>query len=411
MTLHVELHKRSVRYRSGQTATFWTLRWWGTDGKRYSESIGRVGEMTKHQAETARREKEHAIGGGTAPRDKPKAMTLAAFIEHDREAIRGTAKPDTLQSVKHAGAHAIQAWGADKQLSEITRESLTVLKKHLLHEKKLAPTTYGKTVRTLRAMFNRAVADGLMHANPLSKARLPKTPSRAKRIYSPDETRAMRQVSGRWWQVFIELAESSGLRKAELLHLQWTDIDGSARTVQVAGKRAGEFLSPEFGMLPMLEWTPKNHERRVVPLPQTVLDMLSAWRAEGDGSPYVFLRCRRLAKLAAVLKVKGRLGENYELVNNLKARFDLIQVKARQLLANERDVSVESITWPHGSIHDLRRTYGTRMARIVPMHVLKEYMGHAKITTTQEYYLAAETEDAERARIAMEALLNGGRTR
>lgn len=39
------------------------------------------------------------------------------------------------------------------------------------------------------------------------------------------------------------------------------------------------------------------------------------------------------------------------------------------------------------------------------MHVLKEYMGHAKITTTQEYYLAAETQDADRARAALDAMI------
>ena len=41
------------------------------------------------------------------------------------------------------------------------------------------------------------------------------------------------------------------------------------------------------------------------------------------------------------------------------------------------------------------------------MHVLKEYMGHSKITTTQEYYLAAETEDAEKAKSALDLFLSG----
>ena len=73
-------------------------------------------------------------------------------------------------------------------------------------------------------------------------------------------------------------------------------------------------------------------------------------------------------------------------------------------------MAVDDVAWPPGTLHDLRRTYGTRMARVVPMHVLKEYMGHAKITTTQEYYLAAETQDADRARAAMEALADPKRT-
>ncbi|NUQ53081.1 MAG: site-specific integrase [Phycisphaerales bacterium] len=96
--------------------------------------------------------------------------------------------------------------------------------------------------------------------------------------------------------------------------------------------------------------------------------------------------------------------DNYELANNLKARFDLIQKKARAFLARERDVEPEQVRWDLGIPHDLRQTYGTRMARVIPMHVLNEYMGHAKITTTQEYDLAAETPVADRAHEALEAM-------
>lgn len=44
----------------------------------------------------------------------------------------------------------------------------------------------------------------------------------------------------------------------------------------------------------------------------------------------------------------------------------------------------------------------------MPIHVLKEYMGHAKIQTTQEYYLAAEAADAQATRGALNAMVNGG---
>ncbi|XHC26748.1 hypothetical protein ABWH91_05345 [Phycisphaerales bacterium ac7] len=52
------------------------------------------------------------------------------------------------------------------------------------------------------------------------------------------------------------------------------------------------------------------------------------------------------------------------------------------MLAERKSLTVEDLAWARGAIHDLRRTYGARIARIVPIHVLKEYMGHAKIQTT-----------------------------
>jgi integrase len=402
MTIKVELHKRAKRLQSGRKVQYWTLRWWGTDGKRYSESIGTVGEMTKNEAETARRAKEQAISGGVVPRDKPQAMTLVDFFKHDTETVRGTVKLNTLESMKHAAAHAKKVWGDTTLVASIDDKQVLRLKTHLLDKVKVAGSTYAKTCRTLKAIFNRAVKQGLIHKNPFVGVRVPKTQSRRKRIFSPEETRAMRAVApSPWWTTFIAVAETTGLRKAELIHLMRSDIDMGNKTLRVSAKRAGTFTVKGQGTFPILEWSAKSHEERTVPLPDPTLQMLIHLQSESDGSPYVFLTLERLRKVSEEIATKGQLGPNYEPINNMKARLDLIQRKARQLLAQERGVAVEDLPWIPGTLHDLRRTYGTRMARVVPMHVLKEYMGHAKITTTQEYYLAAETEDAERAREAM----------
>jgi len=65
---------------------------------------------------------------------------------------------------------------------------------------------------------------------------------------------------------------------------------------------------------------------------------------------------------------------------------------------------------PRGTIHDLQRTYGMFMARVVPVHVLKESMGHWKIDTTQAFDLAAKTPDAEAARQTLSAYLTRSAT-
>ena len=411
MTIKVELHKRNVKLPSGGKAQYWTLRWWGTDGRRFSESLGRVGEVTKNEAETARREKEQAIGGGRIKRDRPREVALSAFEELDRQTIRGTVKLHTVESIKHSAAHALKAWGGTTKLTSIGRGHVGRLKTYLLDEAKVSETTVAKTLRTLKAMLNRALKDGLIHENPLAGVRMPKAQARPKRIFSPDETRAMRGVASMlWWRVFIALGETSGFRKGELVNLHWRDVDFEAKTVRVSAKRAGEFTVKDRGTFPILPWSAKSYEERTVPLPESTIRLLAKLQGESDGSPYVFLSLDRLAKMAALLATKGKLGPNYEPVNNMKARFDLIQKKARGLLAQERGMAVDDVAWPLGTLHDLRRTYGTRMARVVPMHVLKEYMGHAMITTTQEYYLAAETQDADRARAAMESLVDPKRT-
>lgn len=408
MPFHVQLNKRRVKLKDGSVVVYWTLRWPGTTGKWHSESVGKVGQMTKAQAETLRRDKEGSMNMGLVRRDRPRDMTLKEYLDLDCERIKPDLKLNTIEGHKHAGAHAKQALGEDIRMSAIGRVQIARIKTYLADEKKVSAATIAKTLRMLKASFYRAVKDGLIHENPFAGVKLPRTQSRAKRIFSPDETAAMRAASNAlWWEACIGLAETSGLRKGELLNLQWRDVDFEAKTVRIAAKRAGVAKVKGAGEVPVLAWSAKSYEARTVPLPDATVSMLARLQAASDGSPYLFLSVERLKTIAAELEAKGgKLGANYELINNFHRRFDEIQLAAKALLAEARKVEPDSLAWYRGTFHDFRRTYGTRLARVVPIHVLKEYMGHAKIQTTQEYYLAAETQDGERAREALNSMLN-----
>ena len=60
-----------------------------------------------------------------------------------------------------------------------------------------------------------------------------------------------------------------------------------------------------------------------------------------------------------------------ELVNNLLRDFGKIQRDARTLPARRRQVEIDKVEWEPGSIHDCGKTFGTRAADVVPMHVLQ----------------------------------------
>jgi len=259
-------------------------------------------------------------------------------------------------------------------------------------------------------MFNRAIEYGFLQENPLAKVRMPKTQARSKRVFSPEEVGVMLDVaSGLWLRTFVQLAVSTGLRKSELLNLLWQDIDFERGAVRVAAKRPGTFTVPDRGEFRILEWTSKSYNERTVPVPEETLSGLMELQEGGDESAYVFLSLDRLAKIDAGLSSNG-LRANFDLMNNVAKRFGTLQREARKLLAHRRGVEVKDVLWPIGSLHDLRRTYGTFMARVVPIHVLKEYMGHSKIDTTQAFYLAAESRDADVARESLSDFLTHGAT-
>ncbi len=68
-----------------------------------------------------------------------------------------------------------------------------------------------------------------------------------------------------------------------------------------------------------------------------------------------------------------------------------------------RGVEVCKVDWPIGSPNDLRRTYGTTMARHVHILTLSKWIGRADPKTTGEFYHAVQTETEDRARAAMAA--------
>ena len=54
------------------------------------------------------------------------------------------------------------------------------------------------------------------------------------------------------------------------------------------------------------------------------------------------------------------------------------------------------------NIHSLRKGYGTNMANLgIPVHTLKDLMGHSSVTTTMEYYVKSIDENR---RVAVEKL-------
>jgi integrase len=83
----------------------------------------------------------------------------------------------------------------------------------------------------------------------------------------------------------------------------------------------------------------------------------------------------------------------------------VIQKNAQEKLAKDREVGLEKVPWPIGSIHDLRKTYCTRMAEAgVPMNALQQWAGHSNPKTTMAYYTATTEAMAERGRTALAAL-------
>jgi len=227
-----------------------------------------------------------------------------------------------------------------------------------LEEKGLAPKTIRNIVATLSALFNFAVAPRRRWAtsNPCVGVDLPAVPASGEiRFLTLDDVDALVEHArpGEFQaldRAIFLTAAMTGLRKGELLALRWRDVDWPSARVRVRQN----YVRGEFG-------TPKStRSTRSIPMADEVageLDRLyqqSRWQGDGD--------------LVFAHPATGGPLPKANVTRRMRAAL-----KAAKLDSSHR-------------FHDLRHTFGTRMAAGgVPMRTLQEWMGHRDLATTQIY--------------------------
>jgi integrase len=141
----------------------------------------------------------------------------------------------------------------------------------------------------------------------------------------------------------------TGLRQGELLGLRWRDVDFEAKKVRVVSP----YVRGEFG-------DPKSEgSGRSVPLGERVATELKALRERSEYN-----------------KDKDLVFCHPETGHPLD----------RAKLARRFKKAIKSAGVPDITFHELRHTFGTRMAAAgVPLRTIQHWMGHADSKTTQVY--------------------------
>jgi integrase len=152
-------------------------------------------------------------------------------------------------------------------------------------------------------------------------------------------------------RVIVLIAAITGLRQSELLGLRWRHVDWVAQRIRVRnayvrGEHSGEGKSDES-------------TRRSVPIADEAVDALKVWKERtAYSAPDDLVFCH------------PELGKE----------LDRSKV-TRKFKQGCRDAKVRVIRF-----HDLRHTFGTRLAaQGVPMRALQEMMGHRDFKTTLIY--------------------------
>jgi integrase len=309
-----------------------------------------------------------AAGPGRELLDLPEAgKRYVHHVEHFRGRKRSTVQDYQIILERH-----LVPFFGDRSLDSINRRSIEAYQQIKLTEG-LAPKTVANHVRFLHGIYRHAVGREWAARNPVTGIEHPR------KSYGTAEVRALlvkeleallRAVPGDYLgatdQALYLTAAMTGLRRGELLALRWADVDQVARVVRVQRSYGrGEFTTPK-----------SLRSVRAVPLADRVAETLG--RHHGN---------TRFRKDDDLVFCHPRTGRPYD-DSRMRKRF-----KEALGAAGLRDTR----------FHDLRHTFGTRMAAAgAPLRFIQEWLGHRDYRTTSIYagYAADPSAGAAYARQA-----------
>lgn len=173
---------------------------------------------------------------------------------------------------------------------------------------------------------------------PIMQTKAPKVDERVVRCLTRSEEDRLLYAAPKYLQPVIKWALNTGMRRGEILSLQWSQIDAERRTVTIKGDQA------------------KSRKTRVIPLNEAALRItrsLPTWRE------WVFLR------------PSGEPLTRYTLWHDFNEAADRAGV-------------------PNLRFHDLRATFATRLAAGgVGLLAIRDLLGHSSLTMAQKYVRAA----------------------
>ena len=205
-----------------------------------------------HEGRRRRRKKTHAetkteakrllaqIRGKVLPRDlglfDPK-LSCPELVTRYLEAHKGSAAEGTWARTEVCLRNFF-SWCPEKKVSRLTNE---VFERYAAHRKAqgISVATINGELASLKRSLNWGVENKLLPVNPLARAKKLRGGSTGRlRFLSEDEIkRLLRAASGSLYHDIYYVLLRTGMRKGELTHLRWEDVDFENRTIRVGGHR------------------------------------------------------------------------------------------------------------------------------------------------------------------------------
>ena len=377
----------------------WVCRWFTIvdpetgKRKRFSKAF-----RFKHEAGQFQSEKAVEFRRNGQPEANPDRITLDIFLKGYLKRRKSELKTASLELYEGTVKRLVEFFGKDCPLNNVTVEraqdfiftqrSIAAGRKG----NKLSDWTREQLKRHCKTFFLAAVESGYIQSNPFKAKALKGRKLATRRWYrmTPNEYHALLEATSSLREkVAYAIFYTAGLRMHEAFNLTWDCLDFQKNLLFVMN-RDGTADVPPFSI--------KDHEQRRIPLPLHTIDLLIHWQTEApEGVPFILLSAERYERVKAKWQriQESRLPwKNRYMINNVLRNFQ----------SHVRRAGIKPVG--KFTIHTLRKCCGQNWADHLPMNVIKEFLGHSNISTTQEFYLKVDRDHEKKAAQVVQQLLD-----
>lgn len=257
------------------------------------------------------------------------ANTVTAY-ERDIRALRDYLGAEKVNAWSRVGGHHLRAFIAGE------------------HRAGKAGKTLQRRLSSIRTLFNYLVREGIATTNPAMEFSAPKTAAMLPGTLDTDQVSRLLEINTTAWhdirdRAILELFYSSGLRLAELVGSNISDLDFSDNSIRVRGK---------------------GNKERVLPVGAKAVAALKKWLADRANLP----KGTACDSSALFLSERG---------NRISARN--VQDRVRHWCLK---LGISDKVHPH----TLRHSFASHLLESSQdLRAVQELLGHADIATTQVY--------------------------
>ncbi len=327
-------------------------------GKRQKwEAVGR----NKKDAERRLVEVLSRLHDGTYQPAKP--ITFDEFSgQWLRNYAEGAVKPSTLRRYRGLIAHYLNPAFGSLPLTAITPEIVQQYMSRAPQEHGAAPRTVNHSLVLLKLMLKHARQWRYLRENPAREIRRLRVEAQEMDYLKPEEIRLLLQHADEPYRTLFLAAALTGLRRSELLALQWGDLDWTNRVIRVRRSlfwyTLRELKGAQATRWRFLEPKSRRSVRSVVMSPG-LREALELHRLSAPASPHDLVFC---AKEGSPLDPRNFIEREFW---SALSRAGLRRVR----------------------FHDLRHTYTALMiAQGANIKFIQSQLGHASIQTTLDRY-------------------------